>query len=241
MRTEAPLPLYYIVMQSIQEKIINKEYKSQETLPTEAELAKMYDVSIITIRRAIKELAEEGYLTTRQGKRTVVARPEAYQQISARLGWGENMLNQGIASVTTRLTIENKIVSPDISRLLDLDENVPVTKIERLRCVNNEPYCYMINYLVADKVKGLENEDLYNNFLYPILQEKYGFNIYKCVDKIEAIASNKEISGYLNVKNNTPIMKLIRQEYDANMVPLGLVWVYSRTDKYAYVVITENK
>ena len=89
MRSEAPLPLYYKVMQSIQEKIINNEYKSQEPIPTEVELSRMYDVSIITIRRAIKELSEEGYLVTRQGKRTVATRPNAYQQISARLGWGD--------------------------------------------------------------------------------------------------------------------------------------------------------
>jgi len=241
MKTEAPLPLYYKVMQSIQEKIINKEYKSQEAIPSEAELAKIYDVSIITIRRAIKELSGEGYLSTRRGKRTVVTRPNTYQQISARLGWGDIMRAQGIDSKTTRLSIEKKIVSPDISRLLELDENEPIIRIERLRCVNDEPYCYMINYLVADKLDGIENEDLYNKFLYPILQEKYGFNIHRCIDKIEAISSDKEISGYLQVKNNTPIMKLIRMEYDANNVPLGLVQIYSRTDKYSYVVMTENK
>lgn len=240
MKTEVPLPLYYKVMQSIQEKIINKEYKSDEAIPSATDLAKIYDVSAITIRRAIKELADEGYLATRRGKRTVVTQPNTYQQISARQGWGEVMRAQGIDSKITRLSIETKIMSPEISRLLELKENKPITRIERLRCVNDEPYCYMINYLLSEKVIGIEKEDLYNNFLYPILQEKYGFIIYRCVDKIEAIVSDKETSGYLQVKNNTPIMKLIRMEYDVTGVPLGMIQIYSRTDKYAYVVITEN-
>ena len=51
---------YVQVKQSVREQIESGILKPDDKLPTEAEYAEIYNVSGITIRRALTELAEEG-------------------------------------------------------------------------------------------------------------------------------------------------------------------------------------
>ena len=66
------LPKYYLVKKSVVEKIENEEFQPGEPIPSERELMEDYQVSRITIRKAIEELVAEGYLYKVQGKGTYV-------------------------------------------------------------------------------------------------------------------------------------------------------------------------
>ena len=63
-----PIPLYYQVKESLLEKIKSNQFKVGDLIPSESELQEEYNVSRITIRRAIQELVQEGHLYTRQGR-----------------------------------------------------------------------------------------------------------------------------------------------------------------------------
>ena len=66
-------PLYLQVMESIRRKIQRGEYDSQDTLPSEAEFAREYRVSISTVRQAISVLASEDMVEKKQGKGTYIS------------------------------------------------------------------------------------------------------------------------------------------------------------------------
>src|SRR5690554_972574 len=70
--TEAPVPLYYKVQNIILSKIKNGELKLGEQLPSEISLCEEYKVSRNTMRRAIQNLVNEGWLVVKQGKGTFV-------------------------------------------------------------------------------------------------------------------------------------------------------------------------
>ena len=55
-------PLYMRIKDDIKTDIKNGKYKKGDKIPTEPELSSAYDVSRITVRRAIEELSSEGYL-----------------------------------------------------------------------------------------------------------------------------------------------------------------------------------
>ena len=61
------VPLYEQMMMMLRERLENHVLDAGEKLPSEAELCKSYGVSRITVRRAIDELVEEGYLEKKQG------------------------------------------------------------------------------------------------------------------------------------------------------------------------------
>ena len=70
------LPKYYLVKKSLVEKIENEEFQPGEPIPSERELMEDYQVSRITIRKAIEELVAEGYLYKVQGIKATVQRAE---------------------------------------------------------------------------------------------------------------------------------------------------------------------
>ncbi len=66
-------PLYIQIIDDIKEKIVNKDLGIGEQLKSHKELAEEYDVSLITIKNALSNLIDEGYLYSRVGKGTFVA------------------------------------------------------------------------------------------------------------------------------------------------------------------------
>ena len=66
---------YAIVKQSIKQQIKNGTLAIDAKLPTEAEYAEIYQVSTITVRRALTELAKEGYIKRLKHKGTFVTSP----------------------------------------------------------------------------------------------------------------------------------------------------------------------
>lgn len=69
-------PKYAVVKQAILEKIKKRQWQVDEKLPSEEELASFHQVSTITVRKALAELAFEGYVNRIKGKGTFVSPPK---------------------------------------------------------------------------------------------------------------------------------------------------------------------
>ncbi|MAL17530.1 MAG: hypothetical protein CL670_14930 [Balneola sp.] len=75
-------PLYVQIVKDIKTKISSGKLEIGEQLKTHKELAKEYDVSLITVKSALSSLIDEGYLFSRVGKGTFVAKKEEKHSIS---------------------------------------------------------------------------------------------------------------------------------------------------------------
>ena len=71
-RKDIPVALYYQLKEEIRRKILANEWPEGSRLPSEAEIAKMFEVSNITVRKAIDELQKENYLVKKRGRGTFV-------------------------------------------------------------------------------------------------------------------------------------------------------------------------
>ena len=78
---KAAIPLYQQVIDIIKNEINSGAYKAGARIPNEFELAESYKVGRVTVRRAIEELVQQGYLTKRQGKGTFVNAPKLKRKI----------------------------------------------------------------------------------------------------------------------------------------------------------------
>ncbi|HIU83765.1 MAG TPA: GntR family transcriptional regulator [Candidatus Aphodousia gallistercoris] len=67
------VPLFVQVKNSIVEKIKNGTWHHDDQLPNEIEMAELFHVSQGTMRRALRELVQEGILVRKQGKGTYVS------------------------------------------------------------------------------------------------------------------------------------------------------------------------
>ncbi|WP_169087983.1 GntR family transcriptional regulator [Paenibacillus sp. PL91] len=65
-------PMYQYIMNDIKRKITEGELKPHDSLPTQIELAKEYNTSEITSRRALSDLVQEGFVYRVRGKGSFV-------------------------------------------------------------------------------------------------------------------------------------------------------------------------
>ena len=75
-------PLYYTIMKSIKDDIINGIYPLNTLLPTETEFEEIFHVSKITVRKAIELLEKDGYVTKQSGKGTTVISNSIFNKLS---------------------------------------------------------------------------------------------------------------------------------------------------------------
>ncbi|CAH1057311.1 GntR family transcriptional regulator [Paenibacillus pseudetheri] len=66
-------PKYQVILDDIKSKILSGDYNVGEQIPTESALQSMYEVSRQTVRKAILELSNEGFLRSEKGSGTYVS------------------------------------------------------------------------------------------------------------------------------------------------------------------------
>lgn len=73
-----PEPLWEQLAAILRELIRQGEFVPRQVLPSEAHLEQEHGVSRGTVRRAVRSLAEAGYVVTIQGRGTFVAARESW-------------------------------------------------------------------------------------------------------------------------------------------------------------------
>jgi len=84
---------------------ISRTREPGEAIPGQADLAKRYGVSLMTARRAVSELVEDGLLVRSHGRRTVVASPHEPRRRKGSTGATILILNGGGVAVFEKLAV----------------------------------------------------------------------------------------------------------------------------------------
>ncbi len=92
-------PLYYLVECKLKEKIESGVYKPGDVLPVESELCAEYNVSRITIRKAISRLEEEGLIEHQFSKTPRVKKNAIHRHANRMRGLSEELAQIGRAHV----------------------------------------------------------------------------------------------------------------------------------------------
>ena len=64
----SPTPLYHRIYSVLRGRIVNRYYPIDTTMPSEAQIANCFDVSRITIPKAMEMLSVEGLVTRMRGR-----------------------------------------------------------------------------------------------------------------------------------------------------------------------------
>src|ERR1043166_7621616 len=92
-RTAGP-PLYSQVEERLLERI-RRDFRPRQLLPNHRELAAEFGTSLITIKRALPDLARKGFLERPRGRATVVVRPRGQDDLRASSTWADKLTGLG--------------------------------------------------------------------------------------------------------------------------------------------------
>ena len=142
------VPLYAQIVELIQRDIETGVFNQTGRLPTEGELAEQYQVSRITIRRAVDELVGQKLVEKKQGKGTFLCAPKMTRRVdSGPISFTEMCAANGLSAHAKIL--EAGIVAPDsaeIRETLALKAGEPAVRIRRLRYAGERPLVLEDNF-----------------------------------------------------------------------------------------------
>ncbi len=225
------IPYYHQLKVYILSQIESERWPPEEKIPSEAELCAHFKVSRTVVRQALKELENEGYLTSRKGKGTFVSGPKIVEGFVQNLsGFTEDMTKRGYR--VTNVILEQKVVpaTKPVSKHLDVDVNSPVVRITRVRNLNNEPAALSTTYVPENLCPGLVGEDLSTRSLYDLFENKYGLKIFKGHRFIGVCLATEEAARLLKVEWNTPLIEHENVSFLENGRPLEYFHALHRGD-----------
>lgn len=122
-----PIPLYFQLKELVLNEIKEGSYESGAAIPTETELSEQFGISRTTVRQAIVELVNEGWLHREKSKGTFICRPKINQEFVQRLEpFNQQIRRNGMTPRTEVLRFE-RISAPEVvSKALELPEQEEV-------------------------------------------------------------------------------------------------------------------
>lgn len=226
------IPLYQQLKTKIKDSILSGELKQGDKIQTEEELSKVYNVSRITVRSAISELADEGMLVKKQGKGTFVSRTKIEREIIKLLSFSSACRVKGLTP-SSKIT-KKAVVNPTKDQIdnLNLDKNDKLIRIQRIRLANEEPIMVENTYFSYNNYSFLLGEEHLNNSLYEILSMKYNIIPCKSINSIEIVRATEDEAEYLNISKGFSLLLIKGVVYDEKNIPVHISEQYIDGDKY---------
>ena len=205
-RSNSFIPLYYQLKKILVDMIENEEIKPDEAIPSEPKLMTIYNLSRTTVRKAIDELVNEGYLYKIQGKGTFVKGRGFEQALIQLSGCSEDIKRLGLTP--SPKVLDSSILTPSkrVSNLLGILDGENVFCMERIIYGDNLPINKNKSYIPYKYVPGIEAIDFNHASLYEVLEQKYHIAITRAMRSIEAILANEEVADQLEVAEGAPVL-----------------------------------
>lgn len=236
----SPLPIYYQLEALIKELIEKGELKPGDLIPSEREFSEQYSISRMTVRQAINNLVNDGYLSRQQGKGTFVARQKLEQPLSGLTSFTEDMKARGYTPSTKIIDFKTITSSKNIAQKLKLTEGTLVYELKRIRLADNIPMAYETVYLPKE-ITGDISVDIVKGSLYQYLENNLQLKIAHGSQVIEASLARKIESDLLEIAEGQPILLIERITYLENNQPLEVVKSVYRGDKYKFVIDMQRR
>ena len=221
-----PTPLYHQIYVVIRDKILSGSYSNGAVIPTEKKLEKTFNVSRITVKRALDELAKEGLVTRQRGRGTMVTYNAPVSSSFGNMdGLLEDMLTIAMETKVQILGFDYLKASPQVTDALKLPPNAKVQHAVRTRYKNKTPFSYVITYVPEDIGRNFSSEELKDQPILALI-EKTGVSISRAKQTVTATLADGTTGPALNISIGSPLLKVSRIVYDDTDRPVEYIIIY---------------
>lgn len=216
-------PVYLQLAEIMREKILSGALRPGEKLPSETELVDTYEVSPMTVRRAINLLAAQEIISTAPGRGTFVKEVELESAAFYLRDLKDLFDSSGATHVKL---IEARFVPADerAARKLQVHLGERVIYIRRLLTVDDRPAYYHRGFLVYDPTRPVLESEFEVTDLKGLFHSKGNALIKSGALAAEATFLTAEEVAVLQLPGPMPGMMLEHLFYDFNNQPLSWGW-----------------
>ncbi|UYV37371.1 GntR family transcriptional regulator [Rhodobacteraceae bacterium D3-12] len=227
-------PLYHQVTLVLRERIEAGYYGQDGRIPSELELSREFNVSRITVSRAINDLAQQGLLERRRGAGTRVIGGAVNRPVATGIGGLLRSLNDMGARTQVRV-LEFGFVSPppDVRHALDLDAEAKVQWAVRVRSFKGEPFSYLTSFLPQDIGEKFDADTMGRYSMMELLRNA-GVTVGSAEQSFFASLADPQTAPALDVAVGTPLLAINRVVHDSAQRPVEYLRILYRTDRFQY-------
>jgi GntR family transcriptional regulator len=226
-----PEPLWHQAEQAMRALIAAGDWATGAQIPNEESLCKLFGVSRITIRHALRNIEDSGLLRREHGRGTFVRSATVIAGARGLTSFTEEMANLGL-QVGSRLLAAGIVPAiREVAGALDIEEGEPVVRLRRLRLGNDAPIGIQTAHLPLARVPGFLDHVAELASLYDMLRQRYGIAPREAREVYRVGTVPAEDADLIQLAAGSPAFIVERATFDA-LGPFEFTLSTMRGDRY---------
>lgn len=187
------------------EKEIRETLRSGDYLPSEAELARRFEINRHTLRRAVDQLVDAGMLLRQHGKGTLVVEHALEYQIAARARFSESLEALGHPSRSEVIGRRVLVADDRLARKSWIPAGTALLQVDTLRSIDGRPACLISHYLRREVFPGIERR-YQGGSLHQFIEQHYDIRLQRRQGLISATLPNQREAALLDYPRHMPLL-----------------------------------
>ncbi|MEF9921016.1 MAG: GntR family transcriptional regulator [Bacilli bacterium] len=237
----ADLPMHQQLYIILKDRINNGDYKEDSIIPSEAEIQKEFNISRITVRRAVTDLEHDGFVRKKRGVGAVVLHQKKYRDSFLFSGFTDDAKSRGEIPGSIILECKEIEASVMVSEMLQIEVGEKIGYLKRLRLLNGRIVGLHETYISLRYGFHIIDSDFNSLTSLYDFYDKHGIELGYADETIEAKMPTAIIRNELYMDEIQPVFYRERKTYDSSGNIIEYSQNYYKADSYKYYVHLDKK
>lgn len=228
----AAVPLYHQIFLQLRDEILSGHRPHGSPIGTEKQISIAYDVSRITARRALAELAHHHFVARKRRVGTTVIYRPPVKPLEANMDQAvDSLIHFGRVTQVRVLALQKELANAWVVEAMHLSAGEWVLRADRIRYLDTEPLGYIISYVPIALANHITRKGLLNTPILKLIKNA-GFQLGKASQTVAAMLADPQLCGKLGVEPRSAILRITRSVFNPDGRPLLLTIAHYRSDRY---------
>jgi DNA-binding GntR family transcriptional regulator len=228
---------------ALREQITAGTWTVGDKLPTEDELCEQFGVSRHTIRIALRELRDEGFIASRQGAGSTVLRHSAPPMYTSSISSLEELLQY---ATEVRYAVANSgivLADRELAERLGCETGQRWLRLEgvRMKPAQEEPVCWTEVFVRSDYAGVGLMVGRRTGTIYSWIEEMYGVQVNEVRQVMRVVAMPDAVSSLLDCAPGGPAVEVSRYYRLSNGELVEVAFNLHPADRFSYELTLQKR
>ena len=233
------IPLYSQLKEMIIEKVEKGEFAENSKIHSEQEFCELYDISRPTVRQAIADLTNSGFLYKEKGKGTFVAPKKSRVDIKNYSGFTDSILDSQLPG-SRNIISTRSIRTSGCDRLKDIfnlsqNQEYDFAEIKFITAQNEQVLSLNVSYISLNSFPNIIEDVEEKKSSFDILRGKYPLIPSKTKSALEVIFTDQEDARYIKVQPGQALIQIENILYSKCGLVVEFIVSKFRADKCKFL------
>jgi GntR family transcriptional regulator len=236
---DSPIPLYFQIVTHLRAEIATRS--PGDRFHTEEELARLFEVSKMTVRQAVQQLVKEGLLRRVRGVGTFVGSPVIEQKLDQIREFLDQWFFQGRTVKVHIQAFTERPCPDDVAKTLQVVPREPILYVRRVRFADEVPLVLDHRFLPLAIGRRLTRDDLVEKTIHTTITEKLQIPVAGQQMEIWADHARPEEANALGIRRGDPVLVRTGTFFTPAGEPIWTGRSHFRSDRYRYSIYVPVK